>query len=99
METELIVLFILQTAGVAVFGKFEGEAPGWKRALKWLLMLIITIACSHYFGQWVAILVLLIVFTLSLIFHFTWCKRNGIHPFQATPRKKYYQLRQWTLQE
>jgi hypothetical protein len=32
-------------------------------------------------------------------FHFTWCRRNGIHPLYATPRRRYYELRGWMWRE
>ena len=32
-------------------------------------------------------------------FHFVWCRKNGIHPWAATPRRKYYELRGWTWRE
>lgn len=32
---------------------------------------------------------------LGLSLHFWWCSRNGIHPFRALPRRRYYELRGW----
>ena len=30
---------------------------------------------------------------LGLSPHFWWCRRHGIHPLYATPRRRYYELR------
>ena len=30
------------------------------------------------------------------VFHFVWCRRHGIDPLRATPRRRYYELRGWT---
>jgi len=32
-------------------------------------------------------------------FHMVWCRRNGIHPWNATPRRRYYELRGWVWRE
>jgi hypothetical protein len=31
--------------------------------------------------------------------HITICKKNGIDPLKATPRRKYYDLRGWKWEE
>ncbi len=31
----------------------------------------------------------------GMIFHLVWCRRHGIHPLEATPRRRYYALRRW----
>jgi len=35
----------------------------------------------------------------GLTVHFMWCRRHGIDPVHATPRRKYYALRGWTWRE
>ena len=99
IELELLILFILQTIGLSLFGKFEGETAWWKRIIKWFFIAGITLTLNHYFGHTGSLLFITFAITASLIFHFTWCKRHGIHPLKATPRKKYYALRNWNWTE
>jgi hypothetical protein len=99
MEYELLALFLLHTVGVAVFGRFEAETAWWRLVLKWMLMLLITWLLFYYFGHLAAFGAIALLFTSALIFHFTWCYKNGIHLVKATPRKKYYAIRKWKWEE
>jgi hypothetical protein len=99
MEIELLLLFILHTLGVSIFGKFESQTAWWKLTLKWLIVLGITAGLYRSFGHIGSLSFLAIMFTAGLIFHFTWCARHGIHPIHATPRRRYFELRKWKWQE
>ncbi|MFZ5999884.1 MAG: hypothetical protein ACOYW3_05195 [Bacteroidota bacterium] len=99
MELELITLYGLHHLGIAIFGKFELESPWWRWMLKWVLIVSIISILYYYFGHIGAMAFILIAFPGAVVFHFIWCKRNGIDPIKATPRKKYYELRGWTLNE
>ena len=99
METELLALFIFHSLGVAVFGRFESETPWWRLVIKWAVMLGLTWWLSVSFGTAVALSVMAALLVASLTFHFVWCKRHGIHPISATPRKRYYELRGWDWKE
>jgi hypothetical protein len=98
MEIELIVLLTLQILANAFFGRFEGETPGWQKAMKWLALLGITLGLYRLVGHYSLIFPLGIV-VLALSLHFYGCKKNGIHPFKATPRRKYYEMRGWEWKE
>ena len=99
MEKELLALFALHTVGVAVFGRFESETPWWRLVMKWTIILGLIWWISTAFGQAAALYVILAMTFLGVGFHFIWCRKNGIHPVTATPRKKYYELRGWTWKE
>ncbi|HMQ01329.1 MAG TPA: hypothetical protein PKC24_16225 [Cyclobacteriaceae bacterium] len=99
MELELLILFLMHTVGASIFGRFEVETAWWRLSLKWLMVLGIAYVLNINFGQAVSLSFLGILFLAGLSFHFIWCKRNGIHPLHATPRKKYYQLRKWNWEE
>jgi hypothetical protein len=99
MEKELLALLFTNVMGYAVFGKFESHSPWWRSVLKWSAMVGIIWTLSTYFGHTVALLVLLAMMSLAIFIHFYWCKKNGIHPIAATPRKKYFELRGWTWEE
>jgi hypothetical protein len=97
MELELITLYGLHHLGIAIFGKFELESPWWRWMLKWVIIVSTITLLYTYFGHVGAFAFILIAFPAATIFHFVWCKRNGIHPLKATPREKYYQLRGWSI--
>jgi hypothetical protein len=99
METELLTLLGAQTVGFSIFGKFQAETPWWQMTLKWILIITITYILYSFFGHVVALGLLGVALIISVCIHFIWCKRNGIHPLHATPKRKYYELRNWKWTE
>ena len=95
---ELAVLLGVHIVGAGVFAVFEGETAAWRKILKWSLVAFLTLAASRWIGH-AAVAIPLGLGLLGLTFHFWWCRRNGIHPFHATPRRRYYELRGWTIPE
>jgi hypothetical protein len=94
IELELVVLLAIAIVGPAFFAAFELETPGWRKALKWFLVCGVTLALFRAVGHY-SLLVPLVLGALGTTVHFVWCRRNGIHPLQATPRRRYYALRGW----
>lgn len=99
MERILLMLLIAQSLGFAVFGKFQAEAPWWQMFLKWMVIIAIAYTLFLFSGETITFVVFDALFALSLIVHVGWCRKNHIHPTQATPRKKYYELRDWEWKE
>jgi hypothetical protein len=99
MEAELLTLLILHILGVAVFGKFESETAWWRIVVKWTILVLLTYLFHFYRGHTGAFVLIGVTASAGLSFHFYWCIKNGIHPLNATPRKKYYALRHWTWNE
>ena len=98
IELELLVLLALTTVGMIVFGVFEVETPRWRRLLKWTLIDGLTLGLYFAVGHW-SLLVPAAGAAAGGTFHFFWCRRHGIHPLDATPRRRYYELRGWALPE
>lgn len=98
MEIELIELLVLQLLAFVLFGRFEVETPAIRRIIKWLIIYAITIGIYYWAGHWAALVPILVTVPGS-IYHVIWCKKHGIHPLRATPRKKYYHLRGWKWEE
>jgi dolichyl-phosphate-mannose--protein O-mannosyl transferase len=98
IELELAVLLIFHTVSLAAFGKFQIETPFLKRVIKWFVIYGITIGLYLWVRHW-ALFFLPLIIIPGLILHFKWCRKNGIHPMNATPRKKYYELRNWKWEE
>jgi hypothetical protein len=98
IELELGVLLAIAVIGPSTLARFEGESPAWRKILKWTLITAGTLGLYTMVGHWALALPLgLGLFGLSL--HFWWCRRHGIHPLTAMPRRRYYELRGWTWPE
>ena len=98
IELELGALLLLLGVGMITFGRFEVERPVWKGLLKWSIFCGGTVALYTVVGHWS----LLFPATGALaggIVHTVWCRKHGIHPLYATPRRKYYELRGWAWPE
>ena len=94
IELELFVLLVFAVLGAEIFAPFEVETPVVKKLLKWTIVVTGTLGLYGVVGHW-ALLFAVVPATLGLTVHFVWCGRNGIHPFRATPRRRYYELRGW----
>ena len=94
IELEWFSLLALHVLGTSIFGRFEAETAWWRLTLKWAIIMGLTYVVYRFYGHW-AMLVIVIPAILGSAVHFTWCKKNGIHPLMATPRRKYYELRGW----
>jgi hypothetical protein len=94
IEIELTALLVLQLVGTEVFARFEVETPPSRKILKWLLVIAPTLLLYRFAGHW-ALALPLGAGALGAAFHVAWCRRNGIDPLEATPRRRYYELRGW----
>ena len=98
IELEWFSLLALHVLGTSVFGVFETETPWWRLTLKWAIVAAITVLVYRWAGHW-ALLAMAVPAIGGTIFHFAWCRKHGIHPWRATPRRKYYELRGWAWPE
>ncbi len=95
IELEWFTLLVLHVLGTSIFTAFEVETAWWRTTLKWAIVIALTYVVYQFFGHWA----LAVGFTAAVVgatVHFTWCRRHGIDPLHATPRRKYYELRGWT---
>ncbi len=98
VELELYVLLVILTVGSSVFAVFEVETPWWRKLLKWSIVIAGTVGLYNAAGH-VALLLPIVAAGAGALFHVMWCRKHGIHPIEATPRRKYYELRQWDWPE
>ena len=98
MELELAVLLVVAVIGPAVFARFEIETAPSRKLLKWGVVVGLTLALSRLVGHW-ALALPTLGGLAGVTGHFVWCRRNGIDPLEATPRRKYYALRGWAWRE
>ena len=98
IELELAELLMVHLLASSFFAKFEVETPAFRKIIKWLMIYLITVGIYYFFHHW-ALLFPLLGMIPGTVYHFIWCKKNGINPLKATPKKKYYELRGWKWEE
>ena len=98
MGIDLAVLLAIAVLGQSTFAVFEVETPAWRKILKWSIVIGLTLALGQAVGHW-SLLLPLAGGVAGVIGHTIWCRRHGIDPWHATPRRRYYELRGWTWQE
>jgi len=94
IELELFVLLAIAVIGQSTFARFEIETPASRKILKWSIVVGVTLALYRFAGHW-ALLFPLGMGIAGTVFHFAWCRRNGIDPIRAAPARRYYELRGW----
>lgn len=95
LALDLSVLLAIAVLGPAVFAAFEVETPAWRKILKWAAVIGLTLALRPLLGHGALVLPALGA-AGGMTAHFVWCRRHGIDPIRATPRRRYYELRGWT---
>ena len=98
IELELALLFVLQTVSTSLFDRFEVETPAWRKLLRWTIAAGGTVGLYPWIGHF-ALLFAAGFAILGAAVHFSWCHGHGIHPYRATPRRRYYDLRGWEWNE
>jgi hypothetical protein len=98
IELELGVLLGIAIVGPSIFAVFEVETPAWRKILKWGIVAGLTLGLYAVVGHW-ALALPLAAGVAGTTFHFVWCRRHGIQPLRATPRRRYYELRGWSWPE
>jgi hypothetical protein len=91
---ELAVLLALSVIGQSTFAVFEVETPVWRKILKWAILAGATLALTLWIGHW-ALILPLAGGVAGVVAHTVWCRKHGIDPLHATPRRRYYELRGW----
>ncbi len=97
IELELAILLALTVLGTELFARFEIETPAWRKILKWFIVIALTLGLYPVMGHW-TLAVPAVLALAGLTLHFVWCRRHGIDPLRATPKRRYYELRGWELE-
>lgn len=92
---EVAVVTTLLLLGHILMGHFEERSPKWRKLLKAILTLLITISISIVFGRTIAFIVLGIAFIPVIYIHAVVLPRKGIHGWTGEPKAKYYEFRKW----
>ena len=94
IELELYYLLAILILGSVLFGRFEEQTPPWRRILKWTIIILGTVGLYEIVGHG-ALLFPTAALIIGGTVHTVWCRKHDIHPLQATPHRKYYELRGW----
>ena len=93
---EVAIVSSIFAVGNMTFGHFEERTPKWRRVGKFVLILVIIIAISFYFGRTTAMIILCISVVPILYIHGYYLpKKKGINGWTGEPKSKYYEFRGW----
>jgi len=93
---EVAVVAIIFAVGNIIFGHWEAETPKWRRVLKFVLVLGVTVALSASVGRTWAFAFIGLLALLAAVVHGWWLPwRHGINGWTGEPKEKYYALRGW----
>lgn len=92
---EVAIVAIIFAVGNIVFGHWEEQTPKWRRLLKFVLVLGVTLALSAALGRTWAFGFLGALGVLAVIVHGWWLPRQGINGWTGEPKEKYYAMRGW----
>ena len=95
MILDVATVAALLLIGNMVFWRFEPRKPLWRRLVKVLAALLITVGISYYFGRIGVVIAIGIIAIPVIYIHAIWLPRNGVNGWTAEPRGKYYALRGW----
>lgn len=99
MILDVATVAALLLIGNMVFWRFEPRKPLWRRLVKVLAALLITVGISYYFGRIGVVIAIGIIAIPVIYIHAIWLPRNGVNGWTGEPREKYYALRGWTPPE
>lgn len=92
---EVAVVATIFAVGNILFGQWEAQTPKWRRLLKFVLFVGLTLAISAWLGRRWAFGFLGVLLLAVVVIHAWWLPRHGINGWTGEPREKYYALRGW----
>lgn len=95
MWMEVAIVAIIFAVGNILMGHWEAQTPKWRRLLKFVLFVALTLGISAGVGRAWAFGFLGLLGVAVLIVHGWWLPRRGINGWTGEPKEKYYALRGW----
>jgi len=92
---EVAVVASIFAVGNILMGHWEAQTPKWRRLLKFVLFVALTLALSRWLGRAWAFGFLGLLGVAVLIVHGWWLPRKGINGWTGEPKEKYYAMRGW----
>ena len=97
MWFEIAIMALLFAVGHIYFGHWEERTPKWRKLLKLILFIGLTILITYYTGRTGFFIFLAIMLLLVLVVHAWWLPKKGINGWTGEPKEKYYELRGWKI--
>ena len=99
MWYEVAIISMFFAVGNIFFGHFEELTPKWRKLLKYIFFVGISLLISYYAGRnWFHIFLLIMCLGI-LVIHAWWLPKKGINGWTAEARDKYYEFRGWKKKE
>lgn len=99
MWFEIAVMALLFAVGNIFFGHWEIMTPKWKKLLKLVVFIGLTILITCFFGRTGFFIFLVIMFLLVIFIHAIVLPRKGINGWTGEPKEKYYEMRGWSTKD
>ena len=96
MCLEVAFVMSIFAFGNIFFGHFEERTPKWRRALKVVVFVALTMALSAAFGRaWAMTFLGCAAIVPFAVIHLWWLRRHGVNGWTGEPKDTYYRLRGW----
>jgi hypothetical protein len=92
---EIAVVSIFFLLGNIYFGHFEERSPKWRKVLKYVITLGLTIGISIFAGRVYAFAILGLSLLPVIYVHGFLLPKKGINGWTGEPKAKYYEFRGW----
>lgn len=92
---EISIVTIIILLGHIFLGHFEERSPKWRKVVKYLVAVALTISISIFFGRTVAFIVLGLFFIPVVYVHGVLLPKKGINGWTGEPKSRYYDFRGW----
>ena len=90
---DVAVVMSIFAVGNILFGHFEEHRPKWRRVLKLVIALSVTVGLSALGLRWVAYAIVLGLGGLAAAYvHLWWLPRHGVNGWTGEPKDRYYDL-------
>ncbi len=89
---DVAMVMALFAVGSILFGRFEEHKPRWRRLLKVVVVLGITLTISATVGRAWAYALLVLPLAGSAWVHLSWLPRHGVNGWTGEPRDRYLEL-------
>ena len=89
---EIAIVMTLVGFGSILFGHFEEHKPKWRRLLKVVIILAVTITISATISRIWAFGFLGLLLLVVLFLHAWWLPKHGVNGWTGEPKEKYYEL-------
>jgi hypothetical protein len=92
---DFAMVSLIFAVGNIFMGHFEEHTPKWRRILKYILTIVITISIVHFSNRYFAYGFIGLLFLFAIYVHGFVLPKKGINGFTGEPKEKYYELRGW----